>query len=86
MFFPGQNPVGRTLTVGHWGAARIVGVVRPLSHWDWTIPGPIYGVKTIDDVVLESMASRNLPIFLLSAFAARVAAVVDRICDHGSDS
>ena len=26
-FFPGKNAVGQTLTVGHWGAARIVGVV-----------------------------------------------------------
>ena len=32
-FSPGQNPVGQTLTVGHWGAARIVGVVRHVRHW-----------------------------------------------------
>jgi predicted permease len=32
-FFPGQNPVGQTLTVGHWGAARIVGVVGHVRHW-----------------------------------------------------
>ena len=31
---------------------------------------PVYGVKTIDEVVSESMASRNLPIILLGTFAA----------------
>ena len=29
---------------------------------------PVYGVKTIDQVLSESMASRNLPILLLGAF------------------
>jgi predicted permease len=123
-FFHGQNPVGRTLTVGHWGTARIVGVVGHVRHWGLDDPGtynlrqiyipvyqlpdsmvtdffrnltllvrttlpppslmsevrdvvyvsspnqPVYGVKTIDEVVSESMASRNLPIFLLGTFAA----------------
>jgi ABC-type antimicrobial peptide transport system permease subunit len=31
---------------------------------------PIYGIKAIDEVVSESMESRNLPIVLLGAFAA----------------
>jgi predicted permease len=123
-FFHGQNPVGQTLTVGHWGTARIVGVVGHVRHWGLDDPGtynprqiyipvyqlpdsmvtdffrsltllvrttlppsavmpavrdvvyasspdqPVYGVKTIDEVVSESMASRNLPIILLGAFAA----------------
>ncbi|MFY9936373.1 MAG: ABC transporter permease [Silvibacterium sp.] len=123
-FFPGQNPVGQTLTVGHWGAARIVGVVGHVRHWGLDDPGtynprqiyipvyqlpdsmvtdffrnltllvrtklppanmvsairdvvyasapdqPVYGVRTIDEVVSESMASRNLPILLLGVFAA----------------
>jgi predicted permease len=123
-FFPDQNPVGRTLTVGHWGAARIVGVVAHVRHWGLDDPGtynprqiyipafqlpdymvndffrnltllvrtaappadvmpsirdvvyatssdqPVYGIKTIDEVVSESMASRNLPIILLGLFAA----------------
>jgi ABC-type antimicrobial peptide transport system permease subunit len=30
---------------------------------------PVYGVKTIDQVPSESIASRNLPILLLGAFA-----------------
>lgn len=122
-FFPGQNPVGQTLTVGHWGAARIVGVVGHVHHWGLDDPGtynpyqiyipayqlpdsmvtdffrnlnlivrtelppadlmpaienvvhaaspdqPVYGIKTIDEVISESMASRNLPILLLGAFA-----------------
>jgi predicted permease len=122
-FFHGQNPVGRTLTVGHWGAARIVGVVGHVRHWGLDDPGtynprqiyipvyqlpdymvtdffrsltilvrttlppaavmpairdvvyasspdqPVYGIKTMDQVVSESMDSRNLPIMLLGAFA-----------------
>ena len=122
-FFPGQNPVGQTLTVAHWGAARIVGIVGHVHHWGLDDPGtynpnqiyipvyqlpdymvsdffrnlslvvrttrpsadvmaaienvlfaaspdqPVYGVKTIDELVSESMASRNLPILLLGVFA-----------------
>lgn len=122
-FFPGQSPVGQTLTVGHWGAARIVGVVGHVRNWGLDDAGtynqrqiyipayqlpdsmvtdffrnldvivrtdlrpasvmpaiesvvyassldqPVYDVKTIDEVVSESMASRNLPILLLGAFA-----------------
>jgi predicted permease len=123
-FFHGQNPVGQTLTVGHWGAARIVGAVGHVRHWGLDDPGtynprqiyipvyqlpdamvtdffrnltvlvrtplpaaammaavreavhassadqPVYGVKTMDEVVSASMASRNLPILLLGIFAA----------------
>jgi predicted permease len=122
-FFLHQNPVGHTLTVGHWGAARIVGVVGHVRHWGLDDPGtynprqiyipiyqlpdymvtdffrnltvlvrttlppaavmsairevvyasspdqPVYGIKTIAEVVSESMESRNLPISLLGAFA-----------------
>jgi predicted permease len=123
-YFPDQNPVGQTLTVAHWGAARIVGVVGHVRHWGVDDPGtynprqiyipvyqlpdsmvtdffrtlkllvrttlppaelmpairnvvyasgpdqPVYDVNTIDDLMSESMASRNLPILLLGAFAA----------------
>jgi predicted lysophospholipase L1 biosynthesis ABC-type transport system permease subunit len=126
-FFPGQNPVGQTLTVGHWGAARIVGVVGHVRHWGLDDPGtynprqiyipvyqlpdsivvtdsfrtltlvvrttlppaglmpairnviyasapdqPVYAVSTIEDLISELMASRNLPGLLLGAFAALV--------------
>lgn len=123
-FFPGQNPVGQTLTVGHWGAARIVGVVGHVRHWGlddsdnynprqiyipvYQLPDsivadffrnltvivrpalppadlmpairnvvyaaspdqPVYAVSTMNEMVSDSMASRNLPILLLGAFAA----------------
>jgi predicted permease len=32
-YFPHQNPIGQTLTVGHWGAAQIVGVVGHVKAW-----------------------------------------------------
>ena len=38
-FFPGKDAVGQTLTVGHWGAARIVGVVGHVRHWGLDDPG-----------------------------------------------
>lgn len=31
--FPGQDPVGKTLTVGHWGTAQIVGVAGHVRYW-----------------------------------------------------
>ena len=122
-FFPGRSPVGQTLTVAHWGTARIVGVVGHVRHWGLDDPGtynprqiyipmyqlpdsmvtdffrnltllvrtplptadlmphirdviyaaapdqPVYSVKSIEDVVSESMASRKLPVLLLGAFA-----------------
>jgi predicted lysophospholipase L1 biosynthesis ABC-type transport system permease subunit len=123
-FFPGQNPVGQMLTVGHWGPARIIGVVEHVRHWglddpgtynprqiyipvyqlpDWmvtdffrtlklvvrtTLPladlmpamrnlvyasspdQPVYLFSTMEELLSESMASRNLPILLLGTFAA----------------
>jgi len=38
-FFPGKDPVGQTLTVAHWGAARIVGVAGHVRHWGLDDPG-----------------------------------------------
>lgn len=32
-YFPGQDAVGQTITVAHWGVARIVGVVEHVQHW-----------------------------------------------------
>jgi predicted permease len=47
IYFPGKNPVGQTITVAHWGTARVVGVVGHVRHWgldDPTSynPGQIY--------------------------------------------
>lgn len=123
-FFPGQNPVGKTLTVAHWGTARIIGVAGHVRYWGlddrgkynprqiyipaYQLPDymvndffhnltilvrsplpagdlmpairnvvyqsspdqPIYGIKTIEDLERDSMASRRLPILLLGGFAA----------------
>ena len=122
-FFPNENPVGQTLTVAHWGAARIVGVVGHVRNWGLDDPGtynpqqiyipvyqlpdymvadffrnltvvvrsaippanllpairksvyqsapdqPVYDIRTIDEVVSESMATRNIAILLLGIFA-----------------
>ena len=122
-FFPNQNPVGQTLTVAHWGAARIVGVVGHVRNWGLDDPGtynpqqiyipayqlpdsivvgffrnltlvvrstlppadlipgirravyasapdqPIYDIRTIDQIVSRSMATRNIAILLLGVFA-----------------
>jgi predicted permease len=32
-YFHGQDPVGKTLTVAHWGSATIIGVVGHVKHW-----------------------------------------------------
>ena len=32
-YFPDRDPVGQTITVPHWGAPRIVGVVGHVEHW-----------------------------------------------------
>ncbi|MGD1096257.1 MAG: FtsX-like permease family protein [Bryobacteraceae bacterium] len=32
-YFPHEDPIGQTVTVPHWGVARIVGVVEHVEHW-----------------------------------------------------
>jgi len=32
-YFPGRDAVGQKITVGHWRAARIIGVVSHVRHW-----------------------------------------------------
>lgn len=39
-YFPGQNPIGQSLTVAHWGTARVVGVVGHVKHWGLDASGP----------------------------------------------
>jgi len=33
-YFPGRDPLGQTITVPHWGAARVVGVVGHVEHYE----------------------------------------------------
>jgi predicted permease len=122
-FFPSQNPAGRTLTVAHWGTARIIGVVGHVRYWGLDDAGtynpeqiyipayqlpdymvsdyfrnltvivrsaispadlmpalqkavyasafeqPVYDVRTMDEIVSESMSTRNIAILLLGVFA-----------------
>ena len=32
-YFPGSSPIGRTITVAHWGPARVIGVVGHVRHY-----------------------------------------------------
>ena len=45
-YFPNSDPVGQTLTVAHWGPARIIGVVGHVRHWNLGNTGP-YGQRQI---------------------------------------
>jgi hypothetical protein len=38
-YFPGVQPVGQTITVAHWGTARIIGVAGHVRHWGLNDPG-----------------------------------------------
>ena len=124
MYFPGVSPIGRTITVAHWGPARVVGVVAHVHHYSLDDKGtynpsqiyisiyqvrnmllshlsdyltiivrtplppaavmpeikraiyglaadqPVYDVKTVEQVVSDSMSSQRFPMLLLAAFAA----------------
>ena len=32
-YFPGQDPVGQSMTIPHWGTVRVVGVARHVKQW-----------------------------------------------------
>ncbi|HEX4808865.1 MAG TPA: ABC transporter permease [Bryobacteraceae bacterium] len=122
-YYPDRDPVGQTITIPHWGVARIVGVVAHVRHWalddsnlytqnqiyasfnqladnfvpafvgDLTVtvrtdlstaavmPGikaavygtgsgqAVYAVRSMRQIVSESMSSQRFPMILLSAFA-----------------
>jgi predicted permease len=38
-YFAGKDPVGQTITVAHWGTARVIGVVGHVRHWGLGDPG-----------------------------------------------
>jgi predicted permease len=123
-YFRNEDPVGETITVGHWRTARIVGVVGHVRHWGMGDPGtynpsqiyisfyqladqwvpsfarslsvavrtsldaatimpavknvvygtgsdqPVYNVRTMEQIVSESMSSQRLSMILLSTFAS----------------
>jgi hypothetical protein len=123
-YFQGTDPVGRIVTIPHWGAARVVGVAGHVRHWGMDDPNrytqnqiyasfyqlrdewvpvfqqdlnitvrtplqpaiimpaikavvygvgggqPVYGVRTMQEIVSQSMTSQRLPMILLGAFAA----------------
>ena len=126
-FFPGENPVGKTMTFGWpaapWGPCAIIGVVGHVNHWGLGEPGtntkaqsyypmlqasdklwplaypylqivvrtaadaasvmpaikaavyaadgsqPVYDVRTMQEIVAESMSTQRFPMVLLGAFA-----------------
>ena len=37
-YFPNMDPVGQTMTIPHWGAVRIIGVVGHVRHWGLGTP------------------------------------------------
>jgi len=39
IYFPGRDPVGQTITVAHFGPARIIGVVGHVKNWGMNDPG-----------------------------------------------
>jgi predicted permease len=38
-YFPGEDPVGQSITVAHWRTARVIGVVGHVRHWGLGDPG-----------------------------------------------
>jgi predicted permease len=45
-WFPDKDPIGQIITVAHWGAARVIGVVGHVKHWGLNDPG-IYNPSQI---------------------------------------
>jgi predicted permease len=38
-YFADQDPVGQTITIAHWGTARVIGVAGHVRHWGLDDPG-----------------------------------------------
>jgi len=41
-YFPGRDAVGQTVTIPHWGTARIIGVVGHVRHWGLDGSDPLH--------------------------------------------
>jgi predicted permease len=68
-YFPGKNPVGQTITVAHWGAARIIGVAGHVQHWgldrpDWYTQNQVYAPFYQLPDPWVSVMSQNLTIII----------------------
>ena len=60
-YFPGRDPVGESITVGHWRTARIIGVVGHVRHWGLSDPGT-YNPSQIY-ISFYQLADKWLPAF-----------------------
>jgi predicted permease len=89
-YFPGRSPIGETISVGHWGPARVVGVVGHVRHWgldDPTSynPGQIYlPLYQLPDTMAIDFFRDSLTIVVRSAI--REASIVPTIRDAVSTS
>ncbi|HLY41451.1 MAG TPA: ABC transporter permease [Terracidiphilus sp.] len=61
-YFPGMSPIGRTITVAHWGPARVIGVVGHVRHYGLDDsrpynPSQIYiSLFQLNNVLLSNLA------------------------------
>jgi predicted permease len=76
-YFPGTDPVGRIITVPHFGAARIVGVVRYIKTWGLDDSGT-YNPSQIYLCVyqLQNLLVRNLASYLTIVVRSPVEAAI----------
>jgi predicted permease len=68
-FFHGEDPVGKTLTVAHWGTARIIGVVGHVRYWGLDDAGT-YNPRQI------YIPAYQLPDFMVSDFFRNLSILV----------
>jgi len=61
-YFPGSSPIGRTITVAHWGPARVIGVVGHVRHYSLddagnSVAGQIYiSLFQLNNVLLSNLS------------------------------
>jgi predicted permease len=81
-YFPNRNPVGQTITVGHWRPARIIGVVAHVRHWGLGDPD-LYTQNQIY-ISFYQLPDESVPLFrgditLIVRTALDATAIVDAI-------